>query len=94
MRDGMPGRDPLEILAYVRKRTPGRETIQSIDRIALLLDEWIDAEDAALLRSLADRLRLIRTALRGKGRAEYAQEETRQMIAEALAAGRGAPFDA
>ena len=94
MRDGMPGRDPLEVLAYVRKRAPGRDVIQNVDRIALLLDEWSDPEDAELLRSLVDRLRLIRTALRGKGRAEYAQEETRRIIADAFVRGMGAPFDA
>ena len=94
MRDGTPGRDPLEVLAYVRKRAPGRDSIQNVDRIAMLLDEWSDPEDAELLRSLADRLRLIRTALRGKGRAEWAQEETRRLIADAVAADLTGPFDA
>lgn len=94
MRDGLPGSDPLGILAYLRKRAPGRAPIEALDRIALMLeDEWDDPEDAALLRVLADRLRLIRTALRGPGRSDYTQEETRRMIAAALATGMGAPFE-
>jgi len=93
MRDGLPGHDPIEVLAYVRKRVPGRDAIGHLDRIALMLEEeWDDPEDAALLRGMADRLRPIRTALRGRGRTECAQEQTRRMIAAAFVAGMGEPF--
>jgi len=93
MRDGLPGSDPFEILAYLRKRAPGRKPIEALDRIALILEcELDDPIDADLVRGLAGRLRLIRTALRGKGRAEYDQEATREMMDRMLSEGEGKPF--
>lgn len=58
-------------LNWVRKRIPGRGVCDDLERIAAMLrfgnPKWEDTQDAAILDSLAFRLRELRDHLRGEG---------------------------
>ena len=76
---------------WLAKRIPGRQPIDDLERIG----NWLEAEapdEAARLYRLADRLRELRCFVRGKGRREHDEEQTRAILA-LISVEQGRPFE-